>query len=160
MSKDSTIFEQPLGVERDEVVANADMQWQAEADCAIEKTGVGLDRRAYFLERCTYQNVQKATVCGIPPEKVEYAFLESALVQVTYQFAKADEAAYGACLQEQALANGFTASNEPMPETEDMERVRLINANAKTGITLGEEREVRVYNAELVPTVHMLRGKI
>ncbi len=165
MSNDSTVVEQPIfdqsmGGERDAVVASADAQWQSDAECVLEKTGVGVDRRAYFLERCTYQNSQQVLVCGMAPESVEYAFLEGSLVQVMYKFSEADQASYGACLQEQALASGFTAADPAASDSEATNGIRLIAADAKTGVTIGEERDVRVYSAEVVPTVHMLRGNI
>jgi len=160
MNQDTAIFEQPLGDKRDGVVADADKQWQSNAKCALEKTGVGLQRRAYFLERCSYQNPTGLTVCGLVPESVEYAFLESALLQIKYTFKESDRASYAACLQEQAKAKGFAISEQEMPNRQARDRVRLITQDAQTGVTIGGNREVRVYNAELTPQVHMLRDDI
>lgn len=160
MPQDAPFYEQSLGAQRDEVVAAADDHWQVQSECALEKTGVGANRRAYFLERCTYTNPKQVTVCGLSPILVEYAFLEKALVQVKYQFTESDEAAFGACVQEQALSSGFTVTNEIVPDSEAEGRVRLIAADKKTAISVGENREVRVFDSEVVPTVHALRGKL
>lgn len=160
-SVDTPIYQVEMGGEKDAALAEAAVRWQAEPACDTEKTGVGINRRAYFLEKCTFTNSQQQTVCNLAPETVEYAFLEGNLVQVMYRFAEADDAAYGACVQEQALSNGFTVSTEVLAtDTADTKRVRLVDADSKMSITVGEEREVRVFDTEKAPTVHVLRGSL
>lgn len=159
ISVDTPIYQIEMGSEKDAAIAEAVVRWQTEPVCSTEKTGVGFNRRAYFLEKCAFTNLQQQTVCNLSPESVEYAFLEGVLVQAMYRFAEADEAAHGACIQEQALAQGYTASSEIVAtDTTDTKRVRLINTDTKMSITLGEEREVRIYDTKTAPTVHLLRG--
>ena len=160
-SVDTAIFEQDLGSDKDSVLAAAGQRWQQQGDCALEKTGFGINRRAYFLERCEFVNPGQQTVCDMAPESVEYAFLDGNLVQVKYRFSEADADSHASCIQEQALANGFIPASEAQAsDTEASQRVRLLSADAKTGISLGEAREVRVYDSALVPKIHMLRNDI
>lgn len=156
---DTPVYELEMGSNKEEAVAAAAVRWQAEPACETEKTGVGINRRAYFLETCTFPNPQQQTVCKVAPESVAYAFLEGELVQVLYRFAEADEDTYADCIQQEALADGYTVSTEVLAtDTADTNRTRLINAESGQSITLGEEREVRVFDSKTAPTVHILRA--
>ena len=71
------------------VQRSASVFWGSQAVCTTIKTGVGLTRRSFLLERCRYTNATQQSLCGLYPETAVYHFLEGKLVQFRAEFANA-----------------------------------------------------------------------
>lgn len=77
--------DQPLGHESAEVLAEAASLWSSEPDCDTVRTGVGMTRRAYFLQSCKFTgNNRDITIYDERVSTATYHFLENALVQISY----------------------------------------------------------------------------
>lgn len=81
----------PIGDYYDEVIAAANTLWRQAPSCTLIKTAYGNDRRAYFLETCTFSAQRDNTFCGARPTWAEYRFLESQLIQVSLEFDLIDD---------------------------------------------------------------------
>lgn len=95
----------PIGDARDSVMDSATALWQHTAACETARTAFGRNRRAWFLESCTFAQPEHHTVCGAQPIKVVYHFLEQQLVQVSYDFRPIkDDGYFQRCIQQQTEA--------------------------------------------------------
>ena len=93
----------PIGDAREPVMISATALWQHTADCQTARTTYGRNRRAWFLESCTFAEPQNQTLCGARPVKVVYHFLEQQLVQVSYNLKPIkDDGYFNHCIQQQA----------------------------------------------------------
>lgn len=107
---DFQLVKQPIGAKRDAIVTELSEQWQAKAGCTTVKTGFGVNRRAYFLETCSFANPEAHTVCGIVPQQIDYRFFENSLVQVAFEFNQSSaREEYLSCLQGQLLEQEIIA---------------------------------------------------
>ena len=146
-----------IGQEREKVMDEASHLGADDAQCETQKTGVGVNRRAYFLETCSWQKPAKFSFCGQHPESVEYAFLEGRLVAAMLGFADADQTVLNACIAEQAAAGGYSAEAGELAAGQSL---KLSNTATKTAVTVSEASVVWIIDSETAPKVHLLRDRL
>ncbi|MFK7994618.1 MAG: hypothetical protein AB8B87_10805 [Granulosicoccus sp.] len=134
----------PIGEQRQSTVSAAEQQWESQAICETIRTGVGLTRRAYFLETCVFTNAAGHTLYDETLSTATYRFLESQLVQVSYEFTQInDPEKFNRCVQQ---------------ETKKLDsRQSQTDTSSKSGITVDKEFTVSVSNVELVEQIHVLQ---
>lgn len=143
-TKALSLLNLPIGEQRNAVFELAEQQWGTQATCTTIRTGVGVTRRAYFLETCVYTNEQGNTLYDETPVTATYRFLESQLVQISYEFEEIQDAAkFKRCAHSDAKKIGNAHS-----ETSDTVRQSL---------TLADNFQLSVSDADMVGKIHALR---
>lgn len=135
----------PIGEQRSAVLAAAEQQWGTQASCNTTRTGVGMTRRAYFLETCVLSNEQGMTLYDETPASATYQFLENQLVQVSYEFSQLQDPATFSLRAEQDAAKLKAQSTDA-------------DAPTKLGVTIAEDFSVSVSDVEMVDQIHALRS--
>ena len=144
-----SLLEQPIGQSREPVIADAQLYWQASAVCTLVKTGFGFNKRAYFLETCTFNNSPQHTFCEATPAFIEYRFFENTLVQMALEFDElVDAQTYRQCALMQTAG-----SAEQVREIRDS-RGMLLN------IRVDERMRTVVSNKDLVGKIHLLKSSL
>ena len=89
-SDELSVLSLPIGETRQSVFADLQTQWGSQPGCEVVRTGVGLTRRAYFLENCTLVNTRRIKLYGETVDSATYRFLEGQLIQIAYVFGQVD----------------------------------------------------------------------
>lgn len=137
-----SLLDQPIGENRDMVMAEAQALYGSEAVCATVRTGFGMTRRAYFLETCTVANTREHTLYDSTPSMAEFRFLEDKLVQVAYEFDEiVDAEKFRECIKEQ---------NKALTKTSE----------SKHGIESDDQFRTTVSDIESIEQIHIMRKKL
>lgn len=130
-----TLTEAPIGETRATVLPEAQRLWGSIASCTIKRTGVGVNRRAYFLETCALDNTSALSLYDEVPTTTYYYFLDERLVQLVYEF--------------EAL-NDLSALRHRAEH--DVKEI----ASGRHGLSIDKNGHITVFNSEIVPQIHML----
>lgn len=149
MEKELAPLESGFGRSHTDVTESLQALWQSEGDCQVEKTGFGVNRRAYFMDICRYVNTTEKTFCSRRPNAVVYRFFEDQLVQVAYEFDDDVSATdYLSCLTRFAEGQNFKESDG-----------RWITGDGKRSIDTVSAVETRFSAEETVSNIHSLRQR-
>jgi len=134
-----SMLDQPMGQMRKDIWQSLQEKWQSEPVCTTLRTGYGKNRRAYFLDTCTFKNPLGHTLWDATPSIVEYRFLENSLVQMSFEFDEmADVKKFRRCAKEQ---------NEQLSSTADKQLVIKVDEDFRTTLS----------DIEQVGQIHSLR---
>ncbi|MFK8080015.1 MAG: hypothetical protein AB8B97_07010 [Granulosicoccus sp.] len=143
-AKDLSLLDLPIGEQRETTLSIFEQQWSSPASCSIIRTGVGLTRRAYFLETCVFSNPQGHRLYKETPTSAIYHFLENQLVQVTYQFDEiVKPARFTRCAEKDAkkLKSRQNSANNTIVQ----------------GLSVTEDYQLSVSDVDMVSQIHVLR---
>jgi len=142
-----SLSEARIGEQRDAIILMAEKQWGSNAECHTVRTGVGMARRAFFLETCVLGNVLGNTLYGELPASATYHFLEARLIQVSYEFSQIlNPVTFRRCVQ--STANELEAK---YADTDGIDR---------RGVTMHGDFLVRLSAVNKVSEIHALRDSL
>lgn len=153
-----TSLEQALGKELLAELPALQAQWQDIAACESHRTGVGLNRRSYFLDSCHFENTAELTICGQIPDGADYYFLENTLVQISFTF-EAPTPELASCVVTESENQGYLSvqklgSDGQIPATEQR---MLLARGEKVGVIV-EPAKLAVLKPDVAPDVHFLQA--
>lgn len=143
-TKNLSVLNLPIGEHRSTTLPLAETLWGSQASCDTIRTGVGLTRRAYFLETCVFSNPPGNTLYNEPPTTVIYRFLENQLVQVSYEFSNVSD------------PEKFRSS--ALEDAKKLDAKYSDSNDASTlGLDIAEDLRVTVSDVNMVDQIHALR---
>ena len=146
---DISPLEPTFGRSHEEVSGALKEMWQSDGECQVEKTGYGLNRRAYFMNICRYTNAAGNTFCARRPSAAVYRFFEERLVQVAFEFDDDGGATeYLSCLTRYA-------EEQKYQEQEG----RWISKDGTRSMEVVSPDETRISAEETVSNIHSLRKR-
>lgn len=135
----------PIGKLKTATLPLAEHLWGSAASCTSTKTGMGQNRRAYFLETCTFDNTRRNSLYNETPSVAQYYYLDDRLVQIAYDFEKLND-----------LEKLRGRARQDLLKLQ--ENNQLIQENNTQNISVADDGRTVVFHAQLVPQIHILSG--
>jgi len=145
-SNELSPFDPEFGRSYADVRQQLEALWQSAGDCSVDKTGFGVDRRAYFLDTCKFTNASGLTFCSRSIDTALYRFFEGQLVQLQVAFNDVDDADV-ACVAAFAADNKLTRAG-----------MRWVNRQGTVSVEVVSDKTTRFSDEKNVSKIHLLRG--
>jgi len=145
--KHLSLLKLPIGEQRESVLSGVERQWGSSATCNTAKTGVGMTRRAYFLETCVFINSSDKTLYDETPVSTTYRFLEGKLVQVSYEF-------------EQVTDPGKLMRCAQKDSAKLEARHKKASDAIQQSIMVADDYQILVSDTDMVAQIHVLRDTL
>jgi len=149
-------LEASLGREMPAQLVELKSMWRSDAVCESQRTAVGNDRRAYFLDTCSFTNTEKAKVCGYSPGGAAYYFLEGNLILVHLEYT-AEAPDLAVCVTAEAAEAGYLPATQLGEVTVASDRQLMLNADQTVAVMVGAGG-LTLLQPDIAPDVQFLNA--